>query len=223
MFWSHCTISRSRNWLCWQGQAIFLVFIANIHPGRERVILILAKRPSYIWGHLEVQCTFDTDYNQIVQIDVFILPSFATIISPMVRVDKELEELLIANLTLVNIQERLWRRDVDVFVSWLMYLSFSTTLCVKLSIGWAHRRLLASVWRTAKHPEPFHTPKSKIHQILWILLWSVRWKEDDGMSCEVQRVIWEITSVIQIAVEFKMNCVGYRKWKCNETYTRVTQ
>ena len=139
------------------------------------------------------------------------------------KVDKELEELLIANLTLVNIQERLWRRDVDVFVSWLMYLSFSTTLCVKLSIGWAHRRLLSSVWRTAKHPEPFHTPKSKIHQILWILLWSVRWKEEDGMSCAVQRVIWEITSVIQIAVEFKMNCVGYRKWKCNETYTRVTQ
>ena len=88
MFWSHCTISGSRNWLSWQGQAIFLVFIANIHPGRERVILILAKRPSYIWGHLEVQCTFDTDHNQIVQIDVFILPSFAIIISPIVRLTR---------------------------------------------------------------------------------------------------------------------------------------
>ena len=31
------------------------------------------------------------------------------------------------------------------------------------------------------------------------------------MSCAVQRVILEITSVIRIAVEFKMNCVGYRK------------
>ena len=31
------------------------------------------------------------------------------------------------------------------------------------------------------------------------------------MSCTIQRVIWEITSVTQIVVEFKMKYVGYRK------------